>query len=112
MGRMPSRSLSRSIGRRPPSTTSKLDAHHARSPYPKTKKRKGRPLLAPPSATLEHKMSRSTARHRYGVSSSLVLSWHKQPKNKQKISTTVSTKKKKKKPPPFFQKKKKKKKKK
>merc|ERR1711877_29616 len=38
-----------------PSTTTKLDAHNARSPYPKTKKRKGRPLLAPPSATLEHK---------------------------------------------------------
>merc|ERR1711878_126891 len=97
--RMPSRSQSRSIGRRPPSTTSKLDAHHARSPYPKTKKRQGRPLLAPPSATLEHKMSRSTARHRYGVSSLLVLSWQKQPKKKKN-------------PPPFFQKKKKKKKKK
>merc|ERR1712010_216067 len=52
---MPSRSQLRSIGRRPPSTTTKPDAHHARSPYPKTKKRKGRPLLAPPSATLEHK---------------------------------------------------------
>merc|ERR1712026_503631 len=88
--RMPSRSQLRSIGRRPPSTTTKLDAHHARSPYPKTKKRKGRPLLAPPSATLEHK---NEQKHRSVPIRSFFFTrpeLAKQPKNKQKISITVS----------------------
>merc|ERR1711948_76496 len=57
-------------------------APSARRPYPKTKKRKGRPLLAPPSATLENEQKHP--RHRNGVSSSIVLSWQKNQKTKKK----------------------------
>merc|ERR1711972_61602 len=55
----------------------------ARRPYPKTKKRKGRPLLAPPSATLENEQKHRSASKR--SSSSLVLSWQKIQKQRKNI---------------------------
>merc|ERR1712018_881685 len=83
----------------------------ARRPYPKTKKRKGRPLLAPPFATLENEQKHRSASKRSFFFTRPELA--EKPKTKKKyLSPFLPKKKKKKKFPPFFQKKKKKKKKK
>merc|ERR1712223_1156514 len=73
----------------------------ARRPYPKTKKRKGRPLLAPPSATLENEQKHRSASKRSFFFNRPELA--EKPKNKKKKKKILT---------PFYQKKKKKKKKK
>merc|ERR1712039_922231 len=89
---MPSRSQLRSIGRRPPLLRPCWNdmTPSARRPYPKTKKRKGRPLLAPPSATLENEQKHRSASKRSFFFNRPELA--EKPKNKEKISITVSTK--------------------
>merc|ERR1712073_214225 len=67
----------------------------ARRPYPKTKKRKGRPLLAPPSATLENEQKHRSASKRSFFFNRPELA--EKPKKKKKIFPRFSKKPKKKK---------------